>query len=185
MQKESNIAFGVKWGIIIGIVYTILLLLRYSTGASNPIMLGLWAFVGYCIVLIMLLVSGFQLRKKNGGFIEMKEAFKILFLSVLIFELFYALFNFIYLKYVNPDFFQRLKDSTEALLQKSNQPQEKIDEMLQKMDEQAAANMKLVDVLKSYLISISISGVFALIFALIIRKRKDPFTTQQDNFLQS
>lgn len=185
MQKESNISFGVKWGIIIGVAYTILLLLRYSTGATNPIMLGLWAFVGYIIVLTMLLVSGFQLRKKNGGFIEMKEAFKILFLSVLIFELFYALFNFIYLKYVNPEFFHRLKDATEELLIKSNQPQEKIDEMLAKMDEQAASNMKILDVLKSYLISISISGVFALIFALIVRKRKDPFINQQENFLQS
>ena len=56
--------------------------------------------------------------------------------------------------------------------------------MLQKMDKQAAANMNVFDVLKSYLISISISGVFALIFALIIKKRKDPFLTQQDNFLQ-
>jgi hypothetical protein len=185
MQEQSNISHGVKWGIIIGFVYSVLLLLRYTTGATNPIMLGLWAFLGYSIVLILLLVSGFQLRKRNGGFLEMKEAFKILFLSVLIFELFYALFNFIYLKYVNPNFFQTLKDSTEVLLQKSNQPQEKIDEMLEKMDAQAAANMNILDVLKSYLISISISGVFALIFALIIKKRKDPFINQQNNFLQS
>jgi glucan phosphoethanolaminetransferase (alkaline phosphatase superfamily) len=185
MQQETNVSFGIKWGVLIGVVYSVLLLLRYTTGATNPIMLGLWAFVGYLAVLILLLISGFQLRKRNGGFIELKEVFKILFLSVLIFELFYALFNFIYLKYVNPTFFQTLKDSTEALLQKSNQPQEKIDEMLEKMDAQAAANMNILDVLKSYLVSISISGVFALIFSLIIKKKKDPFLNQQDNFLQS
>lgn len=185
MQENSNVSHGIKWGIIIGFIYSILLLVRYTTGATNPIMLGLWAFVGYLAVLILLLISGFQLRKINGGYIELKEVFKILFLSVLIFELFYTLFNFIYLKYVNPGFFQTLKDSTEALLQKSNQPQEKIDEMIEKMDAQAAANMKILDVLKSYLFSISISGIFALVFALIIKKKKDPFLTQQDNFLQS
>ena len=185
MQQESQISHGVKWGIIIGFVYSILLLIRYTTGASNPIMLGIWSFLGYSIVLVLLLISGFQLRKKSGGFIELKQVFKILFLSVLIYELFYAVFNFIYLKYVNPEFFHTLRNSTEELLQKSNQPQEKIDEMLEKMDEQASANMNIFDVLKSYLISISISGIFALIFALIIKKRKDPFLTQQDNFLQS
>jgi len=185
MQHQSNISHGVKWGIIIGFIYSVFLLLRYGTGATNPILLALWAFLGYAIVLVILLISGFQLRKKNGGFIELKEAFKILFLSVLIFELFYALFNFIYLKYVNPNFFQTLKESTEALLQKSNQSQEKIDEMLDKMDVQAAANTNFLDVVKSYLISISISGVFALIFALIIKRRKDPFLTQQDSSLQS
>ena len=144
MQQETNISFGVKWGIIIGFVYSVLLLMRYTTGATNPVMLGLWAFFGYLLVLILLLVSGFQLRKKNGGFIEIKEAFKILFLCVLIFELFYAIFNLIYLKYVNPNFFHSLRDSTEALLIKSNQPQEKIDDILDKMDAQAAANRRVL-----------------------------------------
>ena len=185
MHKESNVSFGVKWGIIIGFIYSLFLFMRYSNGAGNPVMLGIWAFVGYIAVLVLLLISGFQLRKRNGGFIELKDAFKILFLTVLIFELFYALFNFIYLKYIDPEFFQRLRDSTEALLQKSNQSQEKIDELLEQMDQQAASNMKVVDVLKSYLVSIGISGVFALIFGLIVKKRKDPFLSHQDNFLQS
>ena len=185
MQEQSNISHGVKWGVIIGIVYSILLFLRYNSGAGNPVMLGLWSFLGYIIVLILMFVAGFQLRKKNGGYLELKEAFKILFLSVLIFELFYVLFNFIYLKYVNPHFFQTLRDATEELLVKSNQPQDKIDDMLSKLDQQAASNMNLLDVLKSYLVSICISGIFALIISLIVKKRKDPFLTQQDNFLQS
>lgn len=179
MQQETNISHGIKWGVIIGFVYSIFLLIRYSTGASNPILLGLWSFVGYAVVLILLLVSGFQLRKRNGGFIEIKEAFKILFLSVLVFELFYALFNFIYIKYIDPEFFHKLRNSTEVLLQKSNQPQDKIDEVLKRMDDQAAANVNILDVFKTYLISISISGVFALIFALIVKKKKDPFLNQQ------
>src|SRR4051812_47178176 len=116
MQHESNISHGVKWGIIIGVVYCFLLWLRYSTGASNLMILGTWTFVGYAIVLALLLVSGFLLRKKLGGYVELKEVFKILFLSVLIYEFFYTIFNFIYMKYIDPAFFDRLRAATEELL---------------------------------------------------------------------
>lgn len=185
MQRESNLSHGMKWGLIIGIVYCILLYLRFSTGASNPVLFSAWAFIGYIIVLVLLLISGFQLRKKNGGFIELKEVFKVLFLSVLIFELFYAVFNFIYLKYIDPEFFQKLKDSTEVLLQKSKQSQSEIDKLLKNIDPDSGRKMTIFDVLKTYLFYISISGLCAFLFSLIIRKKQDPFHTDRDNFLQS
>src|SRR5689334_13380482 len=122
MLNQKLNSFGAKWGAIIGFVYCLLLLLRYKTG-SNFLMFSIWIFVGYIIVLVLLLIAGFNLRKQLGGYVELKDAFKALFLAVLIFELFYALFNFIYIKYVDPGFFQRLKDSTEEFLIKNNQPQ--------------------------------------------------------------
>jgi ABC-type transport system involved in cytochrome c biogenesis permease subunit len=151
-------------------------------GVSNPIVLSLWSFVGYLIVLILLLVSGFRLRKMVGGFIELKDVFKVLFCSVLIYELFYAVFNFVYLKYINPNFFIHLKEATEAFLIKSGQPQDKIDEMMKGMDKASVQDMHIGDLLKSYLFSISVSGIFALIFSLIIRK-KDPFAGEQNRIL--
>ncbi len=181
MQQESHTSHAVKWGIIIGFVYAVMLWLRYSMGADNPIMLGLWTMVGYIIVLVLMLVSGFKLRKNNGGFIEFREIFKYLFITVLIFELFYAAFNYIYLTYIDPEFFTKVKAATETMLLNANESQDKIDEMLEKMDTDAAANMNLVSVLKSYLVSIAISGIFALIFSLIIKKKKDPFVLENEN----
>ncbi|MBA2744787.1 MAG: DUF4199 domain-containing protein [Flavisolibacter sp.] len=185
MQQETKTAHAIKWGVIIRLVYSVMLFLRYSMGASNPIMLGLWTFVGYITVLVLMLICGFQLRKKNGGFIEFREIFKYLFISVLIFEGFYAAFNFIYLTYVDPQFFVKLKEATENLMLQSNESQERIDQLLEKMDTDAASNTNVLNVLKSYLVSIAISGVFALIFSLIIKKNKDPFHKEQETFLQS
>lgn len=185
MQKELATAHSVKWGIIIGLIYCVLLWLRYSQGATQPILLGMFTLAGYLIVLILLLVSGFQLRSKLGGYIEFREIFKYLFITVIIFELFYNLFNFIYLKYVDPDFFQKLRDATETFMMENNVPQKDIDEMNEKLQGEADANTRIGSVVKTLLISIAVSGTFALIFSAIIKRRKDPFLNEQENTIQA
>jgi hypothetical protein len=184
MQQETPTAHSVKWGMIIGLAYCVLLWLRYNMGTNNLIMLGIWSFIGFLIVLVLLLMSGFQLRKKLGGFIEFKTIFKYLFITVLIYEAFYAVFNFIYIKYIDPEFFTKLKVAMEELLVKANESQDKIDEALAKMDKDAAAATTFLGLLKSYLISIAISGTCALIIAAIIKK-KNPFQSEQETFLQA
>lgn len=177
-------AHGVKWGIIIGLVYCAFLFLRYNSGAQNPVMFGLWIFLSYIVVLILLLVSGFQLRKNMGGFIELKEAFKGMFIAVLIFELFFAVYNFIYLKYVNPNFYYQLKDATEAFLENNKQSADQIRKTLDSIDVDAPKKMNFIDFLRSYLSFVAISGIFAFIFGLIIKRKRGPFQEQEDNFLQ-
>lgn len=183
MQKEGINAHGIKWGIIIGLVYCVLLLLRYNLGISNPIKFSLLTFMGYIIVLVMLLVSGFQLRKQMGGFLELKDAFKAMFVSVLIFEFIYAVFNFIYLKYVNPNFFYQLRDATETLLENSKQSPATIKKTLDSIDVDAPSKMTIFDLLKSYLFYVAITGIFAFIFALIVKRKRDIFE-DQDHLLQ-
>lgn len=185
MQQETPANHAVKWGIIIGLVYCVLLWLRYSMGSDNLIMLGVWSFVGFVIVIILLVISGIQLRKKAGGYIDFKEIFKYLFIAVLIYEAFYAIFNFIYIKYVDPEFFTKLKLSMEELLAKSGESQDKMDEALEKMDKDAAAATTIGGLIKSYLISVAISGTCALIIAAIIKKKKDPFLVEQEANLQA
>lgn len=185
MQKETNINHGLKWGTIIGLVYCALLFLRYSQGGANPVMLGVWSFIGYVVVLILLFICGNSRKKALGGYIELKDAFQTMFICVLGFEFFYMAFNFIYLKYVNPDFFQNMKDSLEAFMIKNNVDQGKIDEALESLDTQASKNMNLGNSILSFAYSIVISGIFALIFALIIRKKRDPFMQAEDNLLRS
>lgn len=183
MQKADSGAHGIKWGLAIGGIYCLLLLLKYQAGAGNAILFGLVTVAGYVAVLVLLFFCGLTLRRKNGGAIEMREAFKAMFIAVLIFEFFFASFTFIYIKYLDPGFFPKLRNSTESLLVAAKQPQGKIDETLQQMDALAiqSRSLGLFDFLKSYLFYVGVTGLFALIYAFII-KRKPPF--QQDNFLQ-
>jgi hypothetical protein len=185
MMQEKNIgSHGVKWGFIIGIVYCILLYTRYAAGETSPLVFSVLTFVGYIIVLGLLFYSGINLRNKLGGYIETKKAFKALFYSVLIFELMYAVFNFIYVKYINPDFFYHFRDATEALLVNSKQPQAQIDKILSSIDVDAPKKMNLFDLLKSYLFWVALTGALAFLIALIIKRKGDSHKQQENNFLQ-
>jgi hypothetical protein len=181
MEKETNVSHGLKWGVIIGIVYCFFLFLRYTFGGTNPMMLSLWTFLGYVVVLILLYISGSMRRKQLGGYIELKDAFQTMFIAVLGFEFFYMAFNFLYLKFVNPAFFQNLKDSVEAYMIKNNVDQEQIDKALENFDTQAAKNMNLGSSLLSLAFSVAISGVFAMIFALMLKKKREPFADSSFN----
>ncbi len=180
MEQTSNVSHGVKWGVIAGFAYTIFLLWRYKFGADNPIILTVSAALGFIVVLILLLVCGITRKKSLGGFIEFKDAFQTMFVCVLIFELFYNLFTYIYLKYIDPAFFDKMKNSIETMLEKANMEQSKIDEQLEKMDIDKTKKTGFNNIILSYAFSVIISSIFALIFALIIKKKKDPFTNNQE-----
>ncbi len=182
MESTIN-KHSVKWGLIISVVYCVFLFLRYEMGESNPLIFSGLAFVGYVIILVLMLVSGFQIRKKLGGYIELQQAFKAIFIAVLIFELAYAVFNFIYLKYINPDFFLHLRDSTERMLTEAGQSQSEIDKVINSIDVDAPRKMGIFDVLKSYLVGVAITGALAFLMALIIKKKPDAY--MQKDFLDT
>lgn len=182
MQKANGATHGVNWGLIIGLVYCILLFVKYNFGSNNAAIFGLMTIVGYVVVLVLLLFCGLSLRKKNGGHIEMKEAFKTMFIAVLIFETFYAVFTFVYLKYIDPQFFEKLRLSSENLLISAGQPQAQIDKVLKDMDDLSVRSKELgiFDFLKSYLFYVGVTGLFALIYAFIIKRK--PVFPAQENF---
>jgi hypothetical protein len=184
MQENIAVKHGVKWGIFIGISYCFFLFLRFFTGEKDPLMFSVCSVVSFIVVLIALLASGFSIRKKSGGYIELKEVFKALFVAVLIYELFYAVYNFIYLKYVNPDFFIHFRDASESLLEKAKQSQSQIDKTIAAIDVDAPRKMNFWDLLKGYLFWVGISGAFAFLFALIIKRKSPPFQDQQANLFQ-
>lgn len=175
---------GVKWGLIISGVYALLLFLRFFLGASSFLAFSGLTFAGYITVLILLFVCGYQLRKQNGGWIEMKEAFKAMFIAVLIFEFVYLVFTFVYLKYIDPDFFDKLRNSTENILLQTHQPQSDIDKALESMDamKRQSQSMGAFDFIRSYLTYVGITGLFAVVFSFILKKNPPAF--DRDNSFQ-
>jgi len=187
MNNETHVntgAHGAKWGLIIGVVYAVLVFLRYYFGSGNVLAFSLLTYIGYPVVLVLLFLSGRYLRIANGGYIEMREAFKALFIAVLIFEFFYMVVTFVYLKYIDPNFFEKHPQSTENLMLAARTPQKDIDKMLGNLDQvrEQSKQVGVLDLFKTYLYSVGITGLFALLFAFII-KRKPP-VLRQDDFLQ-
>jgi hypothetical protein len=183
MQKENSGPHGVKWGLIIGLAYCVLLYLRFSLGAKNAGIFGLLTFSGFVIVIVLTLFCGLNFRSKNGGFVQMKDAFKTMFIAVLIFEFFYSLFSLLYLRYIDPGFFEKFRTSTENLLLMAKQSQSDNDKILAGVDDWAAQarNLNVFDFLKSYLYNVAITGFFALLFAFIIKRKPSPFHQENSN----
>jgi hypothetical protein len=132
--------------------------------------------IGYLIVLGLLLYEAFYARKQNGGYIEFIDLFIILFVSVIIFELFYSVFTLIYLKWIDPDVIDRMKASIINMLDKygSSIPDERKNSALAKLDKMKEQT-QFGSIALSYLISVIISGIFALIFAAIVKRKKSKF----------
>jgi len=177
MEKEKNLSFGLKWGVIIGLFYVVVIFLRYNQGAKNPLLFALFATVGFLTSLVLLYICAVKRRNASGGYIELKDLFQTLFVTVLILELFYAIFNLIYLRAIDPNFFQKFKESTEVMLEQQGVSQEKIDQQMGKLDQDPAKVVSASTILVNYLSSVAVTGVFALIIGLIVRRRRPPFET--------
>jgi len=175
MNKNKNVSTGVAFGIIIGLAYCILLFLRWQS-ASNFIRFAVLAFVSYIVVLSILFYEAFYRRRQEGGYITLKDLFQTLLITVLIFEFFYSLYNYIHLTYVDPDVVNRMKIAMEDMLDKagSNITTQQKQDSLDRIEKLREAT-QFSKIITSYFTSIAISGVFALIISAIVKKKKPIF----------
>lgn len=175
MKDNKNVLAGIKWGVIIGLLYVVILYYRWNT-ANNFMKFGLISFFGFAIVLAAMFIEASQVRKLNGGYIEIKLLFKTLFISVLIFEFLYALYNFIHLTYIDPNVVERMKEGMQEMMDKfgDNVKDSDREKALAKFDEMKKAT-ELPRLIKGYLSSVAMSGVFALLVAAIMKKKKPVF----------
>jgi hypothetical protein len=179
LTKSNNVKNGLTFGVIIGLIYCISLFLRYNMISSGVIMIGLIAFLFYVGVIAMLFFCGIKRRNELGGFIELKDAFQTIFVAILIAELIYAIFNFIYLKFIDPGYFDKMKTAMEAFMEKTIKDDDKreqaLDNFREKFEKQKTWALTLKGTVLGYLMWIAITGVFGFIAALIIRKKRPVF----------
>jgi hypothetical protein len=165
--------FAVKNAVILSLVYIVLLLLLYLMGISYYG--SFYKIFPFLIMLTGILMIGFRLRKLNSGFIEFKKALKYIYLIFVIVEISFSVFNAVMFKVVDPNMDKEIKQlavqQTQSMMEKFNQPQDKIDE--------AVARVKASDTSFKYStaflglgIWLIIDFLFALIFAAIVKKDK-------------
>ncbi len=178
MENRSKYSTGIKFGLMIGLVYIILLFLRYNFFGKNPLIFGIFAIVSYLIILVFYLFAGIARRKEQGGFAKFQEIFQTIFIAIVITEIVYVLFNFVYLKYIDPSFFDSLKEATRSMMEKAGATQEQIDKQLDNFKD-VDAQLKPLKLLQGIAIWIVVDSLFGMIYAAILRKKKDLFEENQ------
>lgn len=174
MEKINHpLSTPIKLGIILGLVYCILIYCQNNFFYSNPLQFASTKLFCYLIILAGIFYTGFLAKKEMGGFITFQECLKAMLLAIAILELFYLVFNTVYVKYIDPHFFEKLKASWQLFFIKNNVPEDKMHDSLDKFNE--AHNITAWGLIQSYGFSIIIDAVFAVIFAAALKKQRTVF----------
>lgn len=170
MKPTSNYATGIKFGIAAGIVYILMLVLRYMFFGVNPLTLGVMAFLAYIILIVFFIVSARYRKKELGGYADVKQLFQTIFIVILIAEICYSVFNYIYLKYIDPTYLDRFVQNTQEWMEKMKLPEEQMDKMRESLDVQKTTGMKTI--LIGFAQAVVIDSIIGLIIAFIMKKQR-------------
>src|SRR5829696_2541329 len=132
MDKTKSIS-GIKYGLIAGLIYIILLFVQFNLGADNPIKFMVYKIVTYLIILAVFFFAGMARRKELGGYGTFKEIFQTIFLTILITEIIYAIFSYIYVTMIDPQFMETFMQNTVTYMESKGVPQDQIDKQISDM----------------------------------------------------
>ena len=171
MQTKSKYSIGLQFGIAGGVIYCILLLIRFKYFATDPLSYGGFAVSSYLFFLILFYFTGVARRKQLDGSADFKEIFQAILLAIIVTELAYAIFNFIYLMYVEPGFFDRFSATSKINFKKAGWTDERIGLQMDKLKD-AFTQLSPVNALKGMGMWIVIDCIFGLIFSTILKTNK-------------
>jgi hypothetical protein len=171
MQESFKYRVGFRFGLITGLLYAILLYLRYRVLSSNPLSFGIFTAVSYLIILLLYTFAGIAQKKLLGGYGEMKDIFQAIFITILIAEMAYVIFNFFYLKYFNPSFWDDYRSRSIQYCHSVKLTDAQIDQIMNSLKD-VDKETRPFGLLKGYGFAVVVDSIFGLIVAAILRKRK-------------
>lgn len=161
-----------KFGLIVALLKIILSTIQYQFFLTSWTMMMIIGAVSFIGGLVLFCVGGIQQRKLLGGYMNIKEAFQVVFVAMLISVVLNFVYDLIYMKYIDPDMMNTIRDSSMAFAEKWGAPQEKLDEMAETFEKQQADTFTFKVMLMSLLKTIIMYGIFGFICAAIIKKNK-------------
>lgn len=109
-------------------------------------------------------------RDLLGGLISIKEAFRVVFIVVLISVLINSLYGIIYVNRIDPEYVSRMKEATYAFMERQHVAQESIDAKMAEFDEGFAKSMQAGRLLFSVASSIILQSIFGFLVAMVMKR---------------
>jgi len=167
-ERTQSLSKPVKVGLIIGVLYCVLIYCQDQFFYGNPLQFASTKLFCYLIILAGIFVAGYLRKKELGGYITFQEALRTMLLVIAILELFYVIFSTVYIEYINPHFFDNMRTAWQDFFTRNGVSSENLKV---RMDEfKDAGKITIGGLIKSYGFSIIIDSVFAVVFALILKK---------------
>lgn len=173
-QDFNKNALPLRWGLIIGIVsvfiFTIYnMFLMESAGMWGATGLGLFSFI---LMMILFGVMASQQRKAMGGYITFKQAFQAIFLSILVVVLISNLYSFIYTKWIDPEYYEKMKEMSMNVTYKLGGSEEAVEEAEAAFDDRMGDPHSPGKILLGVAMQLVFYSLFGFIVAAIVKRNK-------------
>ena len=167
----------VKYGIALGVINFLWILIIYVLGLSHTITGIMLAFVSLIFSIVVCVLSIREERKLLGGFISFGDAFKVGFTTIFISGLIGLISQFIYTQVIDPTYMEYVtREVPIQFAEKFGAPEATLDEMREKLEQEPLPSFSLWEVTKSIMGSAIFSAIIALIVGAIMKKRNpNPF----------
>lgn len=176
LSKQERNKMALTFAILVALIYIVL------SSAVNLMVGSFITFYALKVVayLLYFVIIGFfaaRIRKANGGFIEFRELFGSVFIMILVAGVLIYLYNYLYIKVIDPDFMNKIKASTVGYLESHHAPTDRLDETARKFDEQIEAtnHLNIAANLQAFFGALIADSLLGLIVCLIVRKSRPVF----------
>lgn len=176
---ENNTEFNrftipLRWGLIIGFVSIFLftiysMFLMTSMGIWGTLTWGVFSFI---IIMILLAVMALQQRKEMGGFINFREAFSAVFVSILIIVVLSQLYTYVYMNFIDPDYFERMREMSLNMAYSFGGSDEQADMAAEQVEKQIEKQRNISSIFIGMAGSVILYSLFGFIIAAVVKKKK-------------
>ncbi len=169
----NKFTIPLRWGVVIGIVQIFIFTIYSMFLMSSARPWGAFGlmFVTFAVCMILLGVMGVQQRKAMGGFINFKQAFQGIFVSILIMIVISQVYSIIYTNFIDPEYYEKSKAMSIELA--SSFGNEKVtNEAIERAEEQIERQKSFSGQAMGFALSIIFYSIFGFIIAAIVKKDK-------------
>ncbi|MCX2745974.1 DUF4199 domain-containing protein [Mangrovivirga sp. M17] len=174
-MKDTFISEGVKDGVIIGLIFTLLTVIIYVVDIN--FFGGLWYGLGvFVLYLILLIIFNSRFRNGIGGYWSFGEAFKYNFFLLLTGGIINTIVGILLFVVIDPNASQIIAENavenTISIVEKMGGDVSEIEGQLDETYDNTIEQFTLAGQLKSFGIAILVYAVIGAIFAAIFKKKK-------------
>lgn len=175
MMENNNRAFakyGLTYGIIGAVMYSIYLFVKYEYFSSNALLFQASSFITYTLFIAIMVICAIRLRGRYADIgIGARQIFQALFIIILITETVFAIFNYVYLNYINPEVLYEIRDFALAHLeQKGNISAEDLEEYKENYNFSIEERAVIKGHIRQYVFAIILSSIVAILISLSVQR---------------
>jgi hypothetical protein len=171
VRPISFIREGVKIGLINAAIALILMYGSYFAGLDTFVTFQYVArYIPY--MMAILIIYGFQLRKRNGGYLSFREGLQYSFVSYVVVALLMAIGTYILFNVVDKELTQKTFDAAIGTMKRMGMTEEEIEKVAGKKEELKTG---IATIFLGTGMGLIWDFVVSLIVAIIIRREKPVF----------